>query len=233
MQHALGGAHKERRGAENDDAPQDTPVGFHVCRANAKCRFFAQQKCEYPYKGRELAYYCGKCRTRDAHVHREDEEWVEHHVQYRAEHGGYHGDFRKTLGGNVVVHTDRYLHKDGAHDVDRKVAVGVGEGLIARTENAQDRCLCRQRCDCDEHRRNEQHTKAVSKEFLCGGVVLPAHVDGGVRRTASAEQSGEGSDHRDDGCADTNGCHGYLAVLHLTDICTILLSRACYARRCR
>ena len=156
-----------------------------------------------------------------AHVHGKDKQRVQRHIQHRAQHGGDHGGLGKALAGDVVIHANSDLHEDGAYNIDSKVAVGIGQGLVACPENAQDGGLERQHPCGDERRGNQQHREAVTQKLLGGPVVLLTHVNSRMRRATTPKHPGEGRHNRDNGRTDADGRHGDGTVLHLTDVDTV------------
>ena len=146
----------------------------------------------------------GQRRTANPHIKHKDKQRIQHNIEHRAYHHRQHARPGIALGDNELVHAGGQQGKHRAADIDGEIAVGVGIGDGAGTEQPQHGAF-QHKCQSGNSQRNgAQQQKAVAHN--AGGLFFPsfAQTDAHQRRTAHTHQKGKGAHHGDDGAANAH-----------------------------
>ena len=187
VEEALREAHEKRGRTEDDDLPQDRKPGPQVAGADFQLGPFPEKEGHDPDKGGKLADDRRQGRTLDAHPEGEDEERVQDDVQDAAQHRRHHRRLGKALGGDVIVHPDRQLDKEGADYIGGDIIFRIGQGVFARPEEDEERLPEQEHQDGDGEGGENQHRKAAAEIGLCLRLFSLPDADRGQRRPAPSQ----------------------------------------------
>ena len=79
----------------------------------------------------------GESRAPDAQVQNKDEDGVQNGVQNGADEHRFHAHGGEALRGDISVHAQGHLHKDGAQRIDFQVTQSVANGVFTGAEGQQ------------------------------------------------------------------------------------------------
>ena len=144
-----------------------------------------------------LGDHCGQGRPLDAHVKEEDKYRVQDDVHNRPQPHRHHAHLSKSLGVDEGVHPQADHHKEGAHQVDGHIGVGVGVGGVAGPEQVEHGPLDDQKQGGDRRSEDQEQGKGVSHDPFCFLSVSPSPLHGAQRRAAGAAQIGKAHDNGD------------------------------------
>ena len=132
------------------------------------------------------------CRSGDAHIETEYEYRVQDGVEKHCEYGERHGLLRVSRRPHGRVESEIKVGDDVADQDDLHVFLGIGESVLAGTEEVQDRV---NECQCDNHEyQSDDDVQAdyISENLVGSLVVLLSQEDGQHGRCSRSDQCAEG-----------------------------------------
>lgn len=199
--HKMGKAQLHRV-LENIRLPSDAfPPQLQQC-------FFPRQKPHDPPGGQDLGDHRGHGRSPHAHIQPKDQKGIQHHVHRRSGGNGDHTRAAEALAVDEAVHPQAHHSEEGAPDVNGKVVLGIGEGILAGAEEPEDGIHKRYADGCQHQGRHRQHEAGGAHDLLRLGILLPSPGDGAQGRAAHAVEVGKGGDDIDDGKDDAHPGQG-------------------------
>ena len=185
------------RQADDDGLAHDAAIGAEDVAAKANHVAGAGEEIDLPEEHARLRDERGPSRALDAPTQHHDEEPREDGIDDHAAEGGIHGQFRAVGAAQLRIEPVVEMRHDVAPEQDAHVVVGMGQGVVARTEEAKNGREAgeQKQAECEPHGDIENHH--IAQDAPRRLVVFLPEADAHERRSAHA-------DHGPEGCCE---CH--------------------------
>ena len=202
----------EKLGQSDDDGlAHDAAVGTKDVAAEANHVAGAREEIDLPQEHRRLRDECRPRRALDAPTQHHDEEPREDGVDEHAAKGGIHGQLRTIGAAELRIEAVVEVRHDVAAEQNAHVVVGIGQGVVARAEEAEDGAEGEEQNDPEGEPHHNVEDHDIAQDAPRRFVVFLSETDAHQRRAADADHRAEGGGERHEGIGERQAGNGELA----------------------
>lgn len=202
---------QELRQADEQCVAHNAAVGADGASLEADEVVGLGEKAKLPQQHHGLCRDGGQGGTTDAHVEHEDKQGGEHAVDADGAKGGVHGMSWAVGGAQQGVEAEVEVGDDVAREQHGHEVVGIGQGGVARAEEAQDggEKYLDEQSQGEAHHR--VHDEDIAEDFLGRGIVFLSQAHRHQRACAHADHCAESGGEVHDGCGQRESHDGVVA----------------------
>ena len=199
------------RQSDDDGLAHDAAVGTKDVAAEANHVAGAREEIDLPQEHRRLRDECRPRRALDAPTQHHDEEPREDGVDEHAAEGGIHGQFRPIGAAQLRIEAVVEVRHDVAAEQNAHVVVGIGQGVVARAEEAKNgrEGAEQNHPESEPHHDVEDHD--IAQDAARRFVVFLSETDAHQRRAADSDHRAEGGGECHEGIGERQAGNGELA----------------------